>query len=430
MSRLSVAVSWLPGKTSLQFNGFGLAVLACILCLNWLCVPVSAQNRVTILEAVITVETRHAVELAANKKADKETRNAGFLATTREPEVAANSAKIDTKRLAFAREQDMRRRLSLEGRQLNKEGDAAMNRGDLDAALRLYSQALEARVAGGDEAGAAVTRNNLGAVYAEKGNHAEAIKWYEQALAFHVATNNYAEQSVTLHNIGLSFSDLRQLDNAIAYYGKAMQMAYSVNDRPQQATVLNSLGSAYDAKGDKQKALANFQESLNILLQLRQTTLTAVIYGNLGKTYMDLKDDVRAIQHYEQAIQLSMQVNDALTYITALNNFGQLKLKVKEYDFALRCFNEAQQQSAKRGYNSGLATAFHNLGMYYAVKDDKPQAQQYYEQALSIFRNINDPEGERVTLQRLAALQQAPQAMKPAPVAKEAPSKKGKRTRK
>ncbi len=65
------------------------------------------------------------------------------------------------------------------------------------------------------------------------------------------------------------------------------------------------------------------------------------------------------------------------------------------------------------GDKAGEATT-HNIGAVYADLGDKPQALDYYKQALPLFRTVGDKAGEAITLNNIGAVYYALDALEKA----------------
>lgn len=109
-------------------------------------------------------------------------------------------------------------------------GEALMNRGDLDAAIREYEVALSINPKD------YISHSNLGVAQKGKGNLDEAIRQYQAALAIN------PKDSISYVNLGVALAFKGDLDSAI----KAFQEALAVD--PKSIEAQNNLGNALDLK--------------------------------------------------------------------------------------------------------------------------------------------------------------------------------------
>jgi len=128
----------------------------------------------------------------------------------------------------------------------NNLGNAFVNKGDLEAAIKEYRMAVQ--ISPNDED----AHYNLGHVLASKGNLDAAIKEYQEVIRINP---NYIDAHF---NMGDTFDSKGNLDAAILEYQEALRI------NPNYTKALNNLGIDLASKGDLDAAIQKFQEAIRI----------------------------------------------------------------------------------------------------------------------------------------------------------------------
>ena len=96
-------------------------------------------------------------------------------------------------------------------------------------------------------------------------------------------------------------------------------------------------------------------------------------------------------------------IGESDRYADALNRLGWLYL-FRSLDSALYYTEYALRISERRNYEKGQAEAFCNSSSYYLEKGNFYQAYKLANQALDLFKKLNDPEGECKMLMSISTI--------------------------
>jgi tetratricopeptide (TPR) repeat protein len=175
---------------------------------------------------------------------------------------------------------------------LLKHGVAAASRGDADAAVALFAQAVALRP------DFAAAHANLGLLLLAAQHHAEA--------AFHLqAAVNVMPGDAALQNaLGVAQESLNRLIDAERSYGAALAL------NPAQPEAHANLGNCLRRLGRLDEARAHYARALELKPDF------AVAHYNLGILLQDRGDLEQAMARYRQALAIRPD------YIEALNNLG------------------------------------------------------------------------------------------------------------
>ncbi len=160
------------------------------------------------------------------------------------------------------------------------EGDALLKKGDADAALAAYGEAVALEP---DSPFAYVAR---GDAHRARGDYDEAITDYTRALRLD------PESPGALNNRGLAHSKKGEHDAAIADFTAALRAD------PRLAVAFYNRGAARFSKGDLDAAIEDYTEAI------RLAPRSALAFNNRGLAFFEKDDYDRAIEDYTEAIRL------------------------------------------------------------------------------------------------------------------------------
>ena len=239
-----------------------------------------------------------------------------------------------------------------------QRGIEAAQRGDLDAAIKYYDEAIDLKP---DFTGA---YNNRGVAYNDKSNYGRALRDFNKAIelkpdlweAYTNRGNAYYKKgehdhaivdynkaielkpdiAESYYNRGTTYYNKGEHDRAIEDYNKAIEL------RPNLAEVYNNRGIAYDNKGDYDRAIEDYNKAIELKPDL------ADAYINRGNAYSQRCVVNRAIVDYNKAIELNSDLAEPYT------GRGEVWLQLEEWEKARADLTTAKDMGAD------IITSFHN----------------------------------------------------------------------
>jgi tetratricopeptide (TPR) repeat protein len=169
----------------------------------------------------------------------------------------------------------------------NNLGVALASKGDLDAAIKEYYEALRLFPNYSDP------HNNLGLVLASKGDLNAAIKEYKQSLRLE-PKNPYS-----YNNLGIALARKGDMDSAIQRFQEALRI------NPDNAGTHNNLGFALAIKGDLDAAIKEYHEAL------RLDPNYADAHTCLGLALVGKGDLDSAIQRFQESLRINPNNTEA-----------------------------------------------------------------------------------------------------------------------
>jgi tetratricopeptide (TPR) repeat protein len=205
----------------------------------------------------------------------------------------------------------------------------------------------------------AITYNNRGSVYDDKGQYDRAIQDYDQAVRL---DPNYAN---AYNNRGIAYANKGQYDRAIQEYNQGLSLD------PDDAIAYNNRGNAHADKGQYDRAIQDFNQAI------RLDPDYAYAYNNRGSIYNAKRQFDRAIQDFNQALRLDPD------YAYAYNNRGNAYERKGQYDRAIQDYTQVLRLDSANSWSLNslawlLATVAN--GRY----RDGPAAVRYSERAIAL----------------------------------------------
>jgi len=195
--------------------------------------------------------------------------------------------------------------------------------------------------------------NNLGAIYAEKGNWQEAELYFKKALAMKAANPE-------------ALSNLVRVTQEMGRDQEAMSLMQQTMDKSVfDSETLNNQGLAMYYDGTAQEAKELYRQAI----EARATNKEAL--NNLANVLLEEGDLEEAKKYYEQALSLDPQ------YIEAMNNLGFLHFRLNDRPKAREYYEQALL------LEPDYIEANNNLGLLLYEEGNEELAKVYLENVLS-----------------------------------------------
>jgi tetratricopeptide (TPR) repeat protein len=234
---------------------------------------------------------------------------------------------------------------------LLRAGLAARSRGDFDAAISFYTQAINTDALAPPHL--AVVLNSRGVAYDIKGDPDKAIKDFDAAIQLKA---DYAEAFI---NRGLAWVNKSEYDHAIVDFTEAASL-----DARGAFLAFSNRGGAYADKGDYDRAIEDYGRAIRL-----RPDYADAYYGR-ARTYTALGQTENAIADYDAAIRIKPNFPDAY------NNRGVLNIAKGETAQAIADFDAAIR------FNPNDPSPFVNRGYAFEVKGEYDRAISDFNEAI------------------------------------------------
>ncbi|HRQ40876.1 MAG TPA: tetratricopeptide repeat protein [Chloroflexota bacterium] len=173
-----------------------------------------------------------------------------------------------------------------------------------------------------------------GIVYVHRGEYEAAVVAYEEALQLWRLLNNQAELSLNLGNLGNIYLRLGEYERALDYYERALTAVQAVGARQVAANIMLRLGNVYKRTGNYERAVACFEHSLQTYQVLHHKSGMASSLGWLGLMHNEMGQYAAAQARYEQAMVLSQEIGDHITSSIWLMNRAEAAMYLGQRESA------------------------------------------------------------------------------------------------
>ena len=201
---------------------------------------------------------------------------------------------------------------SAEGWVLLSLGDAWWDRGEVDEALRCYSEAREAAQEAGDQWTAGYALRGCCLVYEDTGRFEEAIECAQGALEIFRETDEIRGVGLSLMSLGNGHRNLARYDEALASYEQAMEIFRSLGNRWSEALVELHLGRTLIQVPDLASASDHLTRARELFAATGDPRHQSIALVYLGDVYAANADQTQARQAWTVALNTLIELDDPL----------------------------------------------------------------------------------------------------------------------
>jgi predicted ATPase len=201
---------------------------------------------------------------------------------------------------------------------LNRAGFLTRDLGDYARAVVMLQESLALWRQIDDQAGIALSLDNLGTTVMRQGDYAGATVMLEEALDLRRRLSDQHGTYATLHNLGLVASWQGSNERAIELYGESLALARVAQDDHNLGIILTNLGEQYSHQGDCERAEACYAEAASIYQRLGNRAGEADVMRNRGVIALKQSDYTRASDLLVETILAFQEMDDRENTIWAI----------------------------------------------------------------------------------------------------------------
>lgn len=281
------------------------------------------------------------------------------------------------------------------------QGTALLNQGLYEAARHHLSQAADiARREQFVQLQADILRR-LSRVAGQTGQYLEARGLGEQSLAICRQSGDRQRETRMLNDLGIIADSQGDYIASKSYYERCFQLCRELGDQPGEANVLLNLGAVAADQGEYTLAERYLEQALRVFREAGNLRDESIVLENLGDNARWQGDLDRATAYYEQALRICRKIGDRQGQSYLLGNLGLVSHQhgddLQAYIFSRQALEIALAISDQQG--QGRALTYMGLARHGAQALD--EAEQYYQQAVQVFREAGQ---QHLTADPLAGL--------------------------
>ncbi|MBL4708004.1 MAG: tetratricopeptide repeat protein [Flavobacteriales bacterium] len=206
-----------------------------------------------------------------------------------------------------------------------------------------------------------ICNNSIALIHTRNGNLEEALKIFSEILIISNEIGDIISLSTTHSNIGDIYSIQEEYEIALNHYNKGLKIARTFDSKNVEAICLNNIANIYTKKNDFDNALNYYNSSLEIELETQNKVGVARCYQNLGKLYNELGRKNKAIEFS----RLGVEIYDSLSFqqeIAHSNvNLAELLFENQNISEAKKYAEKGFNIASKLGYPSIIQSSAHLL---------------------------------------------------------------------
>ena len=282
---------------------------------------------------------------------------------------------------ALADSRELGQRLA-EGKTLNVLGLLEWDLGNYEQAINRFEQASMIGSELGDKRLAGSTMNNLSLVYDELGDYQTSLKQYQQALDLYNGANFPRGESDTLGNIGGVNLLLGRYKDALAYYQRALAISEALESKPSMSLDHGNLAICYLGLGQMDTALEHFEIALDLAIETGMRKDEALWQRGKADALIRKGQYDLGLENHRAALATYEEINARGVLLDALHDMGRLHLILGDPVSAEQYFQRAMQMAREIGLEQAITENLLALGDLQFRRENFDEADALYQQAL------------------------------------------------
>jgi tetratricopeptide (TPR) repeat protein len=218
---------------------------------------------------------------------------------------------------------------------LNERSVACRDKGDIARSLEYLYRCLGINQQLGRKRAAAISCNNLGALYNDIGDVEKAEEFFTRSLNYFDPIANACERATIQSHLGFIHYKKKNVQKASDYYKQALSGFLACNDSVNIVSVYNGLGLIDLDRGHYSSALDYFEKSLRLSINNGDEKAMASALGNLGDYYFTRKDYSKALRYSGEALETGKRIGNVVRMRNASKVLYKVYRELKQYDRAV-----------------------------------------------------------------------------------------------
>lgn len=231
---------------------------------------------------------------------------------------------------------------------------------------------------------------HLGWVYLHKSEYNNAYDCFQQQLLHAEKYNNINLVEKYYANIGSFYKYMSVFDKAIDSFDKGLEINEKTQDSENRIAMLIGKGNCCHSSSLYEESLRVYQEALYISEQLDKKKNVSDCLCNIGLLYKDQQKYSQALEYYYKSLYLTEEIGETYSALITKTNIGNIYTKMQDYTQSLKIHKEVYEYCVANNIKKGVAKSLNNIGNVYYYQGLLLEALQYYEQALTLFKELSD----------------------------------------
>ena len=265
---------------------------------------------------------------------------------------------------------------------------ARLRLGKLDSAESEFEEAAKICIKIQNAKGMSEAWAGLANVAVIRGSLEEAANWYERSIAIYPLSSPHLRLGMLYSDLGQVYASLNSLDKAEKSFIKAKDLCHT-NDYPRGEGELNVLlGEISYRQGNSHAAQQYLKKACLIFLALSDHQSLASALQYLAFLYYDYEELITALECQLRSTVLWLklgkneEVSDGMFFLSKIEQKSGDNIAAKNY--------LVTSIETYRKRDIGLALRYQGIAWLFIEEMDWVHANQFFKEALNLFKEIND----------------------------------------
>lgn len=241
--------------------------------------------------------------------------------------------------------------------------------------------------------GVARAARMLGKVFYYYRENEVSKTYHRTALKYFQAAGDSLGIADSYSNLGNVLAKLGKIDSSIINHEISAEILLKTGHIPEACTELASIGLRYLRSGQYNNSEKYLLHTLKLREELKDTISLATNYNNLGVLYWRWGRLQNALNMYETSIDLRRKIKNFRGQVLPKLNIGLILIDLMDLKYAEEYLIEGLASATEFDYLLGKATANLYLAELYLKKEDLEKSAFYAENAVEIYKELNNPLG-------------------------------------
>ena len=258
----------------------------------------------------------------------------------------------------------------------------------------LYLQALELYKELGHQEGMASQYGNLGLLDRLRGNLDQAKTQHNRAIELYQALGDKEGIARQYGNLGGIFQIQGDLDHSESLYNQALELYKGLGHQEGIANQYSTLAHVARLKGDLDNAEKLYRQALEIHQRMQYVEGMGDINVDLGVLHWMRSDLDQAEFFYNRALELYEQLQHLDGMASGIRRSWYSVTNSRRVGTRQSCLTNLLWNYTKiLGTKKVVANQYGELGIVARIRGDLGEAEEFHQQALELYKELNHLEG-------------------------------------